>query len=76
MPIPFSFALQELFDLAVLTFEDAWKAAAEQEGSPQGGAGAGGSQRLAQCYSKVFGCLNDIIHKVRFCPGGGMHSHR
>jgi hypothetical protein len=58
----------------LLTFEDAWKAAGVQEGSPQSGAVVGGSQRLAQCYSKVFGCISDIIHKVRRCLD--VHKHR
>ena len=54
---------QELFDLALLTFDDAWKAATAATATatiqpPQK------EQPLSQCYAKTHAMLHDIGHKV------------
>jgi hypothetical protein len=53
--------VQEVFDLALLTFEDTWKAGVQHRQAP---GGAGSAQLVAQCFAKVYGTLNEIIHKV------------
>lgn len=61
--------MQELFDLAMLTFEEAWKVNTASSPSPQQahtvGASSSSAQALASCFAKVYGTLNDVINKVR-----------
>lgn len=59
--------MQDVFDMALLSFEDAWKAVSSQTSVTQGSAKhpMSNAQMLSQSFSKAFSMMQEIIHKVR-----------